>query len=47
MRIELPAERVLADKDERAAQIVATASRGRRPIARGWAGPAAASVAGA
>ncbi|MBW9209665.1 hypothetical protein KV100_08350 [Mumia sp. zg.B21] len=47
MRIELPTERVLTDKDERAAQIVATASRGRRPITRGWAGPAVASVAAA
>jgi hypothetical protein len=47
MRIDLPPERTLPDKGERAVQIVATASRGRRPITRLWAVPVAASVAAA
>ncbi|QMW66129.1 hypothetical protein H4N58_18630 [Mumia sp. ZJ1417] len=47
MRIDLPPERTLPDKDERAARIVATASRGRRTRALRWAAPIVASVAAA
>ncbi len=47
MRIDLPPERVLHDKDERVALIVAAASRGRGTRTRGWAVPVAAAAAAA
>lgn len=47
MRIDLPPERVLHDKDERVALIVAAASRGRSARTRRWVAPVAAAAAAA
>lgn len=47
MRIDLPPERVLHDKDERVALIVAAASRGRSTRTRRWVAPVAAAAAAA